>query len=79
MSACRVFARRTEAADDPDGYTVPHPSFTYLLDKAGGYVTYFSGTVTAEDLADRLRDHLSGRRARRPMPVGQGGGPCCSC
>jgi protein SCO1/2 len=77
MAAYRVFAHRV---DEADGYAMPHTSFTYLMDEEGRYVTYFPDTLTAEDLAARLREYLAGRVDRTPTaaPAGQGQGSCCS-
>jgi protein SCO1/2 len=55
-AAYHVFARR---ADEPDGDTVPHTSFTVLMGPDGDYLTHYPETLTSDDLADRLRAHLS--------------------
>jgi protein SCO1 len=55
----RVFARRKDDPEDPDGYSVPHTAITYLISPEGKYVTHFPDTVPPEKLADRLRSILS--------------------
>ncbi len=55
-AAYRIFARRV---DEPEGYAVPHTSFTFLMNPEGAYLTHFPETLTAAELADRLRSHLA--------------------
>jgi len=54
--AYHVFARR---ADELDGYTVPHTSFTFLMNSDGEYVTHYLETLTAEELAGALVKELN--------------------
>lgn len=54
--AYHVFARR---ADELDSYTVPHTSFTFLVDPDGDYLTHYSETLTAEELAERLAREIT--------------------
>lgn len=54
MSAFRVFARRAEDPDDPDGYQMPHSAFTYVMSPDGGYVTHFTDAVEAGEIEQRL-------------------------
>lgn len=51
----RVFARRRDDADEPDGYRVPHSAMTYLLGPDGEYVAHFADHLEAADVAARLR------------------------
>lgn len=57
--AYRIFARR---ADELDDYTVPHTSFTFLMNPRGEYVTHYTDTVTAEELADGLALEIARHR-----------------
>jgi protein SCO1 len=50
----RVFARRQEKLDAPDGYVVPHTALTYLIDPHGQYHTNFADTVGADTVIERL-------------------------
>ncbi|OBB20928.1 hypothetical protein A5761_04355 [Mycolicibacterium setense] len=54
--AYHVFSRR---ADELDNYTVPHTSFTFLMDPVGQYITHFPETLTAADLAEKLSSHIN--------------------
>ncbi|MBB4686929.1 SCO family protein [Amycolatopsis jiangsuensis] len=57
--AYHVFARR---ADELDDYTVPHTSFTFLMNPDGDYVTHYTDTVTAEELAAALAGEIARHR-----------------
>jgi protein SCO1/2 len=50
----RVFARRAEDPDDPDGYAVPHTAITYVLDPSGQYATHFTDSVDELEMTERL-------------------------
>lgn len=52
--AFRVFARRTDDPDDPDGYAMPHTAITYLMDRQGAYMAHFLDSIDAAELARRL-------------------------
>lgn len=54
-NAFRVFARRREDPDDPDGYAVPHSALIYLIDPGGRYVTHFPDVAGADRIADSLK------------------------
>lgn len=56
--AFRVFARRKDDPDDPDGYAVPHSAITYLVSPVGHYVEHFPDVLSQEELATRLRTRL---------------------
>lgn len=58
-AAFRVFARRTQAPDDPQGYDMPHSALTYLVDPQGKFRTHFGDTVDEEPLAQRLRQEIA--------------------
>jgi protein SCO1 len=49
--AYRVFARRKEVETDPDGYTMPHTAFTYVIGPAGEYLAHFTDGVDEAQLA----------------------------
>lgn len=50
----RVFAKRVDDPGSPDGYTMDHSGFIYLMDKAGAYLTHFSHSATPEEIANRI-------------------------
>ena len=54
----RVFARRKEDPDDPDGYAMPHTAITYLIAPDGRYEAHFPDTMSQEELTTQLRSHL---------------------
>ncbi len=55
----RVFARRRDDPEDPDGYAMPHTAITYLLSPEGSYVTHFPDSLPQEELTAELRRLLS--------------------
>ncbi|WP_033294688.1 SCO family protein [Amycolatopsis jejuensis] len=57
--AFRVFARRKDDPEDPDGYAVPHTAITYLVSPEGKYVAHFPDSLSDEELRTRLRAELS--------------------
>lgn len=59
LKTFRVFARRSEDADAPGGYVVPHTAITYLCDPDGNYLAHFSDAIDAAELARRLRPWLA--------------------
>ena len=59
----RVFARRKEDPDDPDGYAMPHTAITYLISPEGDYTAHFPDAMPDADLTARLRSHLARRSA----------------
>jgi protein SCO1/2 len=60
--AYHIFGRR---ADELDDYTVPHTSFTFLMNPGGDYVTHYTDTVTAEELAHGLALKIERHRRGR--------------
>lgn len=58
----RVFARRKDDPDDPDGYAVPHTALIYLLDGQGRYLTHFA------EAADEATIHATVAQALGPGP-----------
>ncbi|MBS1870279.1 MAG: SCO family protein [Actinobacteria bacterium] len=57
-SAFRVFARRVEDPDAPDGYTMPHTAITYVLGPDGRFLTHVGDAVPAAEVAQRIRELL---------------------
>ncbi|MCE7004127.1 SCO family protein [Kibdelosporangium philippinense] len=53
--AFRVFARRKDDPQDPDGYAVPHTAITYLLNPAGQYAAHFLDSHPTDDLITQIR------------------------
>lgn len=58
-TAFRVFARRKDDPDDPDGYAMPHTAITYLISPDGHYTGHFPDTTSQDELTTRLRAHLT--------------------
>jgi len=54
----RVFARKTDDADAPGGYVVPHTAIAYLAAPGGRVVDHFGDALDAERLAERLRPYV---------------------
>ncbi|MEU5629718.1 MULTISPECIES: SCO family protein [Streptomyces] len=54
----RVFARRRDDPDDPDGYSVPHTAITYLLTPQGEYAAHFPDSLDPAEITARLRHFL---------------------
>ncbi len=38
----------------PDGYTMDHSGFIYLMDTAGAYLTHFSHSASPDEIANRI-------------------------
>ena len=56
--AFKVFAQRKPDPDDPDGYAVPHTSFTYLIGPDGCYVTHWIESKSKDEIVPDLRQRL---------------------
>lgn len=56
--AYRVYYAKAEDPDFPDGYTMDHSSFIYLLDESGDFITYFKYGDTPEQIADGVACHV---------------------
>jgi len=54
--AFRVYHHRTEEVDGD--YLVDHSIIMYLLDPDGDFVTFFGKNVTADELAQRVGEHV---------------------
>lgn len=52
--AYRVFARRVDDAGSPDGYTMDHSAFIYLMDPSGRYVMHFRHNASPDEIASRI-------------------------
>lgn len=57
----RIFARRRNDPEDPDGYAVPHTAITYLITPQGDYAAHFPDSLTADEIIARLRSQLVAR------------------
>lgn len=53
----RVFTRRKDDPEDPDGYAVPHTAITYLITPQGEYAAHFTDAPTADEITNRLRPY----------------------
>lgn len=53
-TSMKVFARRAEDPDDPEGYAMPHTALIYLVDEEGRYQTHFPDTLDAAAITERL-------------------------
>ncbi len=54
----KVFAQRKTDPEDPDGYAVPHTSFTYLIDPAGNYATHWIETKSQDEIVMDIEHRL---------------------
>ncbi|PTL81844.1 SCO family protein [Vitiosangium sp. GDMCC 1.1324] len=59
-AAFRVFARRREDPEDPDGYAVPHTAITYVINPEGVCIDHFTDALGAQEVAERLRALIAG-------------------
>lgn len=59
MSAYRIFGKPAPDPDAPGGYVVPHTAITYLLGPDGAYLDHFFDSITSNELAGRLRQHIA--------------------
>lgn len=50
----RVYAKRVDDPGSPDGYTMDHSGFIYLMDKTGVYLTHFSHSASPDEIAARI-------------------------
>jgi protein SCO1/2 len=50
----KVFAQKKLDAAEPDGYSVPHTAFTFILDKQGDYLGHFANGATEDEIVERL-------------------------
>ncbi|MEV0068562.1 MULTISPECIES: SCO family protein [unclassified Amycolatopsis] len=57
--AFRVFARRKDDPEDPDGYAVPHTAITYVLDPDGAYATHLTDGLDDKTFTERLRETVT--------------------
>ena len=52
----RVFTRRGDDPEDPEGYAVPHTALTYVLDPEARYLAHFSDVVEADRMVERIEE-----------------------
>ncbi len=50
----RVYFKKIVDKDSPDGYTMDHSAFVFLMDKKGRYVRHFSYGTSPQKMADGL-------------------------
>ncbi len=50
----RVYAKRVDDPGSPDGYTMDHSGFIYLMDQAGAYLSHFSNSANPDEIANRI-------------------------
>ena len=60
--AFRVYYAKVEQDDLPDGYTMDHSAFLYLMDPDGDYAALFSHQDEPAEIASTIRDFLDGTR-----------------
>lgn len=56
--AYKVYAAKKQNLAMADGYQMDHSGFIYLMDPQGQYAAHFPYNVTADALADALRDRM---------------------
>lgn len=57
----RVFARRRLDPEDPDGYSMPHTAFTYLVDPDGRLERHWPDTADAPTVVTGLAEAVRAR------------------
>lgn len=57
-NAYRIYASRKDAADQPDGYTMDHSGFIYLMGKDGKYLAHFSYDTTPDEMVKKIKEYL---------------------
>ncbi len=50
----RVYFKKVADKDSPDGYTMDHSAFVFLMDKKGRYLRHFSYGTSPQKMADGL-------------------------
>ena len=50
----RVYFKKVVDKDSPDGYTMDHSAFVFLMDKKGRYIRHFSYGTTPQKMANGL-------------------------
>lgn len=56
--AYRVYFNKTPASDFPEGYTIDHSSYIYLLDDQGRFTNFYRFGDTPEQVAEDTACHL---------------------
>jgi protein SCO1/2 len=69
-SAYKVFARRYSDPTEPDGYSVSHSAFSYVVDAAGLYCDHFTDAADADRVAECLRARLSPPACSQSSSIG---------
>lgn len=57
-SAFRVYYAKVKQKTAPDGYTMDHSAFLYLMNPKGQYQAHFSHNDSVEKIAKRIRGYL---------------------
>jgi cytochrome oxidase Cu insertion factor (SCO1/SenC/PrrC family) len=60
--AFRAYYAKVEQENQPDGYTMDHSAFLYLMDPDGEYATHFSPSDEPAAIADEIRAYLEGEK-----------------
>jgi protein SCO1/2 len=60
--AFRAYYAKVDQGSAPDGYTMDHSAFLYLMDPEGAYATHFSPSEEPADVAEKIRAYLEGGR-----------------
>ncbi|TDR90461.1 SCO family protein [Enterovirga rhinocerotis] len=54
----RLYKASFQKADTPDGYTVDHSAYVYLMGRDGAYLGFFPPNTPAERMLTMIRPHL---------------------
>jgi protein SCO1 len=60
--AFRAYYAKVEQENQPDGYTMDHAAFLYLMDPEGAYAAHFSPSDEPVTVAQEIRAYLTGKR-----------------
>ncbi len=56
VRAYRVYASKAATTAADGSYLVDHSTFTFLMDRNGEYLTHFGHDITAEEMAQKLKE-----------------------
>lgn len=60
--AFRAYYAKVEQEGAPDGYTMDHSAFLYLMTPEGAYATHFAPSDDPAAIADEIRAYLQGEK-----------------
>ena len=55
----KVYSNKLENKEMPNGYSLDHSSYMYLMDKDGNFVTVFTVGTSPKDIAKKIQDYMA--------------------